>query len=104
LEPGKTYRVVVKFCAEDLCFPPVYGNGLTVIVNPPSSGNITVNQVDEPNLHQLSVIFKRMYDPDIKDHTEAQSVVDYYEWALGDNVGIHTIWNEIDNSTVIDIE
>lgn len=45
-----------------------------------------------------------MYDPDIKDHTEAQGVVDYYEWALGDNVGIHTIWNEIDNATVIDIE
>ncbi|XP_076113981.1 uncharacterized protein LOC143082265 [Mytilus galloprovincialis] len=104
LEPGKTYRAVVKFCAEDLCFPPVYGNGLTVIVNPSSSGNITVQQVDEPNRHQLSVIFERMYDPDIKDHTEAQSVVDYYEWALGDNVGIHTVWNEIDNATVVDIE
>lgn len=53
MEPGKTYRAVVKFCAEDLCFPPVYGNGLTVIVNPPSSGNITVQQVDEPNRHQV---------------------------------------------------
>ncbi|CAG2200973.1 unnamed protein product [Mytilus edulis] len=104
LEPGKTYRAVVKFCAEDLCFSPVYGNGITVIVNPPSSGNITVQQVDEPNHHQLTVTFERMYDPDIKDHTEAQSVIHYYEWALGDNVGIHTIWNEIDNATVVDKE
>jgi hypothetical protein len=28
--------------------------------------------------------------------------VSVYEWALGDNVGIHTDWNIIENATTVD--
>ena len=53
LTPGKKYRAVVKFCAEELCFPLVYGNGVTVIVNPPTTGNITVDIQNTTNHHQV---------------------------------------------------
>lgn len=39
-----------------------------------------------------------MYDPDIDDFDEALSVVDMYEWAIGNDIGIHTRWNVV-NST-----
>ena len=42
LQPGMSYRPVLKFCAEGHCFPVVYGNGVTVVVNPPKTGNMTV--------------------------------------------------------------
>jgi hypothetical protein len=31
-----------------------------------------------------------MYDPDIDDFDEALSVVNMYEWAIGNDIGIHT--------------
>ena len=43
-----------------------------------------------------------MKDPDVKEATEAMDVVSMYEWALGDNVGIHTDWNIIENVTTLD--
>ena len=43
-----------------------------------------------------------MRDPDVKDTTEAMDAVSMYEWALGDNVGIHTDWNIIENVTTVD--
>jgi hypothetical protein len=43
-----------------------------------------------------------MKDPDVKDTTEAMDAVSMYEWALGDNVGIHTDWNIIENVTTVD--
>ena len=43
-----------------------------------------------------------MKDPDVKDATEAMDIVSMYEWALGDNVGIHTDWNIIENFTTVD--
>jgi hypothetical protein len=39
-----------------------------------------------------------MKDPDIADTTEARDVVGFYEWALGDNVGIHTTFLYWDHS------
>lgn len=39
-----------------------------------------------------------MYDPDIDDFDEALSVVNMYEWAIGNDIGIHTRWNVV-NST-----
>lgn len=39
-----------------------------------------------------------MYDPDIDDFDEALSVVNTYEWAIGNDIGIHTRWNVV-NST-----
>ena len=52
LQPGKTYRVVIKFCAENLCFPYVYSNGVTVIYNPPVTGNISVEIKNTSLAHQ----------------------------------------------------
>lgn len=52
LQPGKSYRVVVKFCAENLCFPYVYSNGITVIYNPPVTGNISVEIKNTSLAHQ----------------------------------------------------
>jgi hypothetical protein len=43
LKPGKSYRTVVKFCAEELCFPVVNGNGITVLYNAPVGGEIKVD-------------------------------------------------------------
>jgi hypothetical protein len=43
-----------------------------------------------------------MKDPDIADTTEARDVVGFYEWALGDDVGIHTTWNEIEKDISVD--
>jgi hypothetical protein len=48
------------------------------------------------------VTVKKMKDPDVKEATEAMDVVSMYEWALGDNVGIHTDWNIIENFTTVD--
>ncbi|VDI18543.1 Hypothetical predicted protein, partial [Mytilus galloprovincialis] len=103
LKPGKSYRAVVKFCAEDICFPPVYGTGVTIISSPPSTGDIIV-QIKDSIKHQLIVTFEKMFDPDIEDHAEAKSVVYFYEWALGDNVGVHTVWNAIDNGITLDTD
>lgn len=52
LKPGKSYRAVVKFCAEDLCYPPIYGNGVTIIVSPPTTGNVIVRVENSIN-HQV---------------------------------------------------
>lgn len=50
LQPGIKYRPVLKFCVEGHCFPVVYGNGVTVVVNLPNTGNMDVvienNQVN----------------------------------------------------------
>ena len=45
-----------------------------------------------------------MKDPDIADSTEARGVVSFYEWALGDDVGIQTTWNEIVKDISVDAE
>ena len=45
-----------------------------------------------------------MKDPDIADTTEARDVVGFYEWALGDNIGIQTTWNEIEKDISVDAE
>lgn len=52
MKPGKSYRTVVKFCAEDLCFPVVYGNGNTVLYNPPVGGEIKVDLQDRTHAKQ----------------------------------------------------
>ena len=52
LQPGKSYRVVIKFCAENLCFPYIYSNGVTVIYNPPVTGNISVEIKNTTLTHQ----------------------------------------------------
>jgi hypothetical protein len=43
---------VVKLCADDLCFPFVYGNGITVLFNPPVGGEIKVDLQNRTNSKQ----------------------------------------------------
>jgi hypothetical protein len=52
LKPGKSYRTVVKFCAEEICFPVVNGNGITVLFNPPVGGEIKVDLQNRTNSKQ----------------------------------------------------
>lgn len=49
LTPGRTYRVLVKFCAGNICYYSLKSNGTTIISSPPNSGNIAV-EYDETNL------------------------------------------------------
>lgn len=37
-----------------------------------------------------------MYDPDVEDEEEALSMVNRYEWAIGNDIGVHTQWTQID--------
>lgn len=37
-----------------------------------------------------------MYDPDVEDKEEALSMVNQYEWAIGNDLGVHTQWTNID--------
>jgi hypothetical protein len=53
-------------------------------------------------LKTLVGIIKNNMVPDIADSTEARDVVGFYEWALGDDVGIHTTWNEIEKDISVD--
>ena len=46
--------------------------------------------------------FEHMVDPDIQKYEEAAAVVSVYEWAIGDDVGMHTIWHSLKNITVLD--
>jgi hypothetical protein len=47
-----TINTVIKFCAENLCFPYIYSNGVTVIYNPPVTGNISVEIKNTSLAHQ----------------------------------------------------
>ena len=42
LVPGRQYRLILKPCAGQFCFRPVYSNGFTVIPHPPKSGDLDV--------------------------------------------------------------
>lgn len=37
-----------------------------------------------------------MYDPDVEDEEEAVGMIDYYEWALGNDIGIVTKWIRVE--------
>lgn len=37
-----------------------------------------------------------MYDPDVEDKEEALSMVNQYEWAIGNDLSVHTQWTHID--------
>ena len=42
LQPGLTYRFTIKLCADDVCFPKISSNGVTVIPSYPITGSIDV--------------------------------------------------------------
>lgn len=49
LEPGRTYRLSVRFCADDVCFPALYTSGVTIIPNKPVAGPISIEYTNHTN-------------------------------------------------------
>ncbi|XP_076075248.1 uncharacterized protein LOC143046131 isoform X2 [Mytilus galloprovincialis] len=94
LQPGLTYRFTIKLCADDVCFPKISSNGVTVIPSYPITGSIDV----KIEIQKLIVTTAAMYDPDIEDRSEAIDAIGVYEWAInggsyGD--GLLEKWAEI---------
>ncbi|CAC5360416.1 unnamed protein product [Mytilus coruscus] len=101
LDPGIKYRVVLKLCARTICFQSIHTDGVMVIANPPTAGDITIehlNTTEGNGVEKLLVSFKQFYDPDIEDTTEKYEAVDKYEFAITDN-SIHgkpyTTWTNL---------
>lgn len=38
---------------------------------------------------------ERMFDPDVEDMEEALSMVNHYEWAIGNDIGVQTQWMNV---------
>ncbi|XP_063415906.1 uncharacterized protein LOC134697555 [Mytilus trossulus] len=88
LDPGIKYRIVLKLCARTICFQTIHTDGVMVIANPPTAGDITIehlNTTEGNGVEKLLVSFTRFYDPDIEDTTEKYGAVDKYEFAITDN-------------------
>ncbi|XP_076117799.1 uncharacterized protein LOC143085385 [Mytilus galloprovincialis] len=88
LDPGIKYRIVLKLCARTICFQTIHTDGVMVIANPPTAGDITIehlNTTEGNGVEKLSVSFTQFYDPDIEDTTEKYAAVDKYEFAITDN-------------------
>ncbi|XP_071153805.1 uncharacterized protein [Mytilus edulis] len=98
LEPGLTYRIKVKLCGDDICFPVIYSNGVTVLNNKPVAGGLSVTL----ETHKLSVTCERMYDPDLEDTQEAFDAIEKYEWTLidGNSGGMYIKWQNVNNSKI----
>ncbi|CAG2234222.1 unnamed protein product [Mytilus edulis] len=88
LDPGIKYRIVLKLCARTICFQTIHTDGVMVIANPPTAGDITIehlNTTEGNGVEKLAVSFTQFYDPDIEDTTEKYAAVDKYEFAITDN-------------------
>ncbi|KAL3843250.1 hypothetical protein ACJMK2_021192 [Sinanodonta woodiana] len=98
LQPGRTYRIALKFCAEQICFHPVYSNGVTVTPSPPVTGTLSVQYSEEDR--KIYTILEKLYDPDIAGKEEAVKVMDHYEWAFTENSldgSTITVWERINS-------
>ncbi|XP_060577218.1 uncharacterized protein LOC132734491 [Ruditapes philippinarum] len=82
LSPGRTYRISLKFCAKQYCFKPVHSNGVTVVPNPPVTGNVSVTYTLNSTL--IDVSMEPFRDSDMEDLTQSKSVMDHYEWTFAD--------------------
>ncbi|XP_060604506.1 uncharacterized protein LOC132757271 [Ruditapes philippinarum] len=82
LSPGRSYRISLKFCAGKYCFKPVHSDGVTVVPNPPVTGNVTVTYTANTTLIEVSMDPFR--DSDIEDPANSKEVMDHYEWTFAD--------------------
>ncbi|KAL3873929.1 hypothetical protein ACJMK2_037006, partial [Sinanodonta woodiana] len=98
LQAGKTYRVAIKFCAEQFCYQPIFSDGVTMIPTPPLTGGIEVfYNISEK---KIRVTVEKFRDSDVLEDEDALSVIDYYEWAFTDNSHIDrtlTPWTKVEN-------
>ncbi|XP_076085327.1 uncharacterized protein LOC143056126 [Mytilus galloprovincialis] len=106
LNPGVKYRVVLKLCAETICFSNISTDGVTVIANPPVTGDVTVEHFNSKQTNgdeKLMVSFAQFYDPDIEDMTEKYTFVDKYEFAITDNSvqgQIYMVWTKLNYTAI----
>ncbi|XP_060578984.1 uncharacterized protein LOC132735961, partial [Ruditapes philippinarum] len=82
LSPGRTYRLSLKFCARQYCFKPVHSDGVTVVPNPPVTGNMSV--LYTANTTSIEVSMDPFRDSDIEDPANSKEVMDHYEWTFAD--------------------
>ncbi|XP_076085163.1 uncharacterized protein LOC143055975 isoform X1 [Mytilus galloprovincialis] len=103
LDPGRTYRLSVKFCADQVCFPALKTSGVTIIPNKPVTGPISIDYTHHTNTtDKIEIMFANMYDPDIMDEEEARSVISHYEYSLQDSSkGIYHSWLKADNISAV---
>ncbi|XP_052082402.1 uncharacterized protein LOC127720030 [Mytilus californianus] len=103
LEPGRTYRLSLKFCAGDVCFPALKTSGVTIIPDKPVAGPISIEyKYHINNTDKMEITFANMYDPDIVDEDEARRVVSLYEYSLQDSsYGIYYSWLKADGISAV---
>ncbi|KAK3100189.1 hypothetical protein FSP39_015958 [Pinctada imbricata] len=101
LEPGKMYRFKIKFCAILTCYSPLTSNGVRILSNSPTTGQM---QIEHRNITQgggsekIIINMERFYDPDFVHPVDKYDVIDRYEWAITDQSTTgrtHTIWTEV---------
>ncbi|VDI80173.1 Hypothetical predicted protein [Mytilus galloprovincialis] len=96
LQLGRFYRSSLRFCVESICFKPVKSDGFIVLHNYPKTGRIeTVYKNISAMSDQLFITMERMFDPDVEDMEEALSMVNHYEWAIGNDIGVQTQWMNV---------
>ncbi|XP_053400999.1 uncharacterized protein LOC128557566 [Mercenaria mercenaria] len=81
LSAGRTYRVSLRFCAGQYCFKPVHSDGVTVVPNPPTTGNMSVTYTTND---EIEVSLEPFLDSDIEDLSQSREVMDHYKWAFAD--------------------
>ncbi|XP_071123173.1 uncharacterized protein [Mytilus edulis] len=105
LSPGFMYRVVLKLCANTICFQTISTDGVMVMSSPPATGAITLQHLNVTvggGTEKLLVTFDQFYDPDIENTTEKYDAVPTYEYAITDNslLGkMYTPWTSITSLT-----
>lgn len=63
LDPGRTYRLSVKFCADQVCFPALKTSGVTIIPNKPVTGPISVDYTHHTNSTDKVLSFSFLFTP-----------------------------------------
>lgn len=64
LSPGRTYRLSVRFCADDVCFHPLKTSGVTIIPSKPVAGFLSIeytNHTETEDKVKLSSCIWREY-------------------------------------------
>ncbi|XP_046557202.1 uncharacterized protein LOC124266452 [Haliotis rubra] len=108
LEPGRTFRAAVKFCAGKVCTKPTHSDGVTIIPHPPAAGSMALTyQESDGGQAQIQVKMSRFRDPDIPILSEAYDVMTRYEWGLTDNSHNSKMlinWQEVDADSIVSIK
>ncbi|XP_072048762.1 uncharacterized protein [Amphiura filiformis] len=102
LQPGGHYRSKIRLCHLAVCFHDIASNGFWVISNPPSSGVIRTESVDESaEGTEIRVAFQPFAQTEIRKSTGTM-ITFVYEWALVEDIGMkkHFVsqWQTVDGT------